>query len=543
MPRSRLGPLALEAQLSRSGSCSTWRAVHVEAHKQLAVKVFKLPFGGTDDARREFAHEWEVLKRLRHPGIARCYGGGFEGGDAYLAYDLIEGYTLTERVQDRARLPWENVLDVAERLTDAVRLAHDQQVIHAGLNPDKVMLTPEGDPVILNYRAQRLTSVYRSGKPPSAFELAFQPPEVLEDPRSASAKSDLYSLGAVLFYALTGKAPVEGNDAESVAAAVATAKPEKVATLVLDCPVWLSALIEQLLEKDPLARPHGAPAVLLGLKEVRRRTSQHSGVAEHVSGGFSPLRLAADKDEARQLLGKASAELDSDEEADGTSFYERPLFLAGALVALIGLVAWLMMPPSIESLRQDAEHLLATDNWTQWRTAKTEYLEPLLRRDPSGPHSDWARDRIDEIEMRAAEMELEVKARTGRPLRGEGERLYAEARQYQQFGDVATALDKYRALVTLLDDDSPRDRPYVNLARRQITTIQSQENFSSERRELVVRKIAEAKQKIADGRTVEARTILQSIIELYGENLELKPLVSEAQDMLRQLAAGTEETS
>ena len=98
MPRSRLGPLAIESRLGDHPSqSSVWRAIHVQQQKAIAVKVFQAPFGGTPEARAELAREWEILKKLSHPAIVRCFGGGFEETDAYLAYELIEGETLASQ--------------------------------------------------------------------------------------------------------------------------------------------------------------------------------------------------------------------------------------------------------------------------------------------------------------------------------------------------------------------------------------------------------------------------------------------------------------
>ncbi|MGV3484106.1 MAG: protein kinase domain-containing protein, partial [Planctomycetaceae bacterium] len=111
MPRSRLGPLALEAKLGDHPSQSiVWRAVHIDLHRAVAVKVFTTPFGGTLEGREAFAEEWEALKRLQHPAIARCYGGGFEETDAYLAYEFIEGETLSQQLERRGRLNWDAVV-------------------------------------------------------------------------------------------------------------------------------------------------------------------------------------------------------------------------------------------------------------------------------------------------------------------------------------------------------------------------------------------------------------------------------------------------
>lgn len=533
MARSRLGPLALETKLGNEPAhSSVWRAVHVELRRSVAVKVFHLPFGGTPEARREFAREWETLKRLRHSAIARCYGGGFDGNDAFLAYEIVDGESLAERVTRRDRLPWETVLDEAEPLAEALEYAHERQIVHGALVPDKIRLAGI-NPTILDYRVDRFGSMYRSQRPPSPFELAFRAPEVLEAPHHASPKSDLYSLGALLFYSLAGRPPIEGDTVAEVTRAAASVVPPKVATLVLDCPIWLSSLVAQLLEKNPSSRPHGAAAVLLALREVRRRASAGMGVAEHASGGFSPLRVDADKAEARALLGHLPDE--EEEVPDGTAFYERAWFLIASLVAMVGVIGWFIWPLNESQLRTKAEALMAEGNRTALTQAKNQYLEPLLRKYPQGEHAGWAQEQIDQIEMLEAERLLDLKLRRGAKLSGEGERLYAAARQYEQFGDVATALDQYDSLVTLLGNRE-KQRPFVNLARRQIASIKANERRAGEGHEIVAEKLAEADMLVRQGKTIEARKIWYSIIELYENNREMAPLVATAQDRLARIA-------
>src|SRR5690606_34291646 len=134
MPRSRLGPLALESKLGDYPSQSlVWRAIHVEQQKAVAVKVFSVPFGGTPESRALLAREWEKLKRLNHPAIARCYGGGFEDNDAYLAYELIEGQTLASQLERRSRLAWDAVLDFAIPIAEALVVAHGKGICHGAI--------------------------------------------------------------------------------------------------------------------------------------------------------------------------------------------------------------------------------------------------------------------------------------------------------------------------------------------------------------------------------------------------------------------------
>jgi hypothetical protein len=512
-----------------------FRAVHLEHRRPLAVRIFTTPFGGTPDARRALAEEWETLKQLRHPCIARCYGGGFEENTAYLAYELVEGPTLAEELERRGRIPWEQALELAEQISGAIEAAHRAGVVHGALAPEKLVLSADGVPKVVDYRAERFRSPFRSMAPSTAEQIAHRAPELLREPAAPTHKSDLYALGAVLYTALAGHPPFPGNDPAAVQRQVLETKPEKIATQAMDCPVWFAALIDQLLEKNPSARPHGAAAVQLALREVRQRTAARTAVVDHVSRGFTPLQVTADKAEARKLLGRQVAPV---RRRSSAPFWERPVFLISALVAVIGLVAWLMWPLNDRQLAARARELLATGQPVQATEAKEVYLQHLLKKFPDSPHAEWAREQVAQIDMHDAEAQLDRRERMGRPPGSEAARLYSAARRFERFGDTATALDKYQSMITLLANSSnDEELPYVNLARRQVAAIKAAGGTTRE--QLVREKLAEADRLQADGAVIEARNLWDSIIELYGENRELQTLVQQAQDRRSQAAAGS----
>lgn len=526
MLRSRLGPIALETPLGdRHQSGSYWRSVHLQQRKQLAIKIFSLPFGGTPEARQELIEEWEKLKKLRHTTIARCYGGGFEGNDAYLAYEFIDGPSLEEQVDQRGRLAWQMVLDLAESLAEALHYAHQRGVIHGQLEPSQIRLAGLS-PVIVDFRYQRTTTAFRSRRPPAMEDFAYRAPELVAGSTDLNPKVDLYSVGAILFFALTGRPPIQGDTPEEMALNAEQQIPPQVAQEVLDCPTFLSVLLEQLLRKDPVKRPHSAEALLLAVREVRRRATSGASVIEHVSAGFSPLKIQADTKEARDLLGRAEQELKPPRPVR-TAFWESPVFLGAVLASLIGVVVWALWPPGQDDMRLKAEKLLAGGSRSELIQAKLQYLEPLQRRFPEGPHASWAAEQIEGVEMVEAEHALQVRLRKGLKLRGEGERLYAQAQRYEQFGDPASAIEKYRSMATILDD-VPEHRVYVNLARRQIADIESRGIQNDAAQKLVEKRLAEADDLMRVGKVSDAREIWKSIIELYDGNAAFRAQVQVA---------------
>ena len=527
MNNARLGAFALEEKLSGAGS--VYRAVHLEKHRTVALKLFSLSLEPNAASAAEFAREWEVLKSLKHPHIVRCYGGGLEGNQGYLAYELIRGESLAGLLKMRRRMPWEMVIEFALQICAGLECAHEKGVVHEALAPDKLLLDVDGHVQIADLRLNRSQqTVFRAATkltPVAAVYLA--PEQTLPGP--VTHKVDLYAFGCILFEMLTGEPPCAGNTVEDVFAAHQNAIPPHVATIVFDCPVWLDALVAQMLEKDPAKRPHGAAAVRLALQEIKRRVAEGTGVTEHAAGGISALKVGANRTDARKLLGR-----DEYASEPAVPFHETTWFLAVCLACVLavlaGGIAWTFWPLGPEQMLAKADALMATSEKQKWHEAREKYLDPLLAKHPGSEYAARAQGHIDVIEIDQAETRLRLNLRFSRPANSEGERLYVDAYNFEQFGDRLTALEKYQSLVTLLQE-KVKERPYVNLAHRQIARLQEDKN-AKDRREFLSDRLHKADQLAASGDRVEAHKIWQSIVTLYASNRELQPFVERAQDRL-----------
>lgn len=544
MPRSRLGPLAIETKLGDHPSTSTvWRAVHVQKKKAIAVKVFSAPFGGTPEARRTFATEWERLKMLSHPGVAKCFGGGFEETDAYLAYELIEGETLSSQIERSGRLSWENALEIAQGIADALEYLHANGVVYGAIAPEKIIVTGFA-PVLVDLRFDRFGSPFRSTRPPSIDQTARLAPETITSgtdnaPQPFNASSDLYGLGALLYQLITGRLPISGDTMQEVRANTQTQIPEAVASIVLECPVWFDKLIMQMLEKDPSSRPPTATAVKLALAEVRRRSLSRAGVAEHASSGFSPLQVTSqqEKDEARTLLGRGVVDLDAedeDESPDTTVWHDQPWLLFGGLLLLLVLLAYVAWPASEASLKSRAERLIALDTRASLAEAEDQPLRKILMRFPDGPNAHWAQEQIDRINALQFLHQLSIKIKNDLPIKNQGELLHKQAQQLSANGDFTKAIDKYSSMVTVLGSD-PDYATAVDAARHQIAILEKKSEGENDASKIVQTQLDKADLLLADNQVVEAKKIWDSLVELYGDNSDLKPLIDRARQRLLRL--------
>lgn len=537
MNESRIGPFSLEERLGGQRS-SVFRAIHLQQRKQVVLKTFAVPFGATEHAGSDFIAEMNVLKQLQHPHIVRCFGGKIDEAVGYTVWELVDGETLKELLARRERLPWDQALEFAQAIAAALQAAGELDLTHQDLTPDKLLIARDGCLKVADFRRDRVNNPWCfSSRKQTRSRLGHHAPEQLLEEKHLTPKCDLYALGCLLFHMLTGRPPFVAETAEALREQQLHAAPPRVSTLALDSPVWLDPLVAQLLEKDPARRPHSAEAVLLALAEAKKKELSKTSVTQHALGGFSALRMPADKQEARQLFGGRRTRDDSSNA--GVPVWERPWFLAIALIGLIGVFGFglslALRPLREDQLIAEIEKLMASDNPVEWRRAEEAYLQPLLARFPNSEYLPKAHEHLDTIAMHQAQQHAKTLQRLGRTPAHEGERLFVEAQRYEQFGDRVTALDKYQAMVNLLKPAGD-DRPFVLLAQRQIAAIASEKSSTADAREKFIKeKLAEADALSEQGKPLEARKIWYGLESLYGHNAELAPLLDQARERLKRV--------
>lgn len=539
MESSKIGAFALEQKLGGPQS-TVYRAIHVQQRRPVAIKLIKIPFAATDALRTEFLDEMHVLKRLSHPNIARCYGGKIEDRQAYIASEFVEGETLTTLVTHRGRLAWEQAVDIAEGICHALQAAQTADLHHHDLVPDKIVIAPDGHAKVLDFRKNRANnSLSGSTHKRSAERLAFQSPEQITS-TVLGTQADLYSLGCLLFFMLTGQAPFSG-DAEEIARQQQHEAPPRISALVLDCPVWIDALVAQLLRKDPLERPRSADVVLLALQEARKRAATGAGVTQHALGGISALQMNVDKDEVRRLVGRKK------NAGEDTPFYERTWFIATAmtlaLAVFVAVMTWILWPLTPEQMVARADLLMASGEATDRYEAEHSYLRPLVEDYPETEAGRRAQEHLDLIEMERTDSLLRRRRNLGKEPENETARLYLEALDLEESGNSAEARDKLQGLVTLIKPEG-EDRIYVLLAQRELTRLNNTSTQSADERETFINeKLAHVDALQKEGDVEGARKILGGIISLYGDNSEYEPYMGRVRKRLDELGATTQEAS
>ena len=390
-----VGGYSLERELGRGGMGVVYLAREVRLDRPVAIKL--LPPGMARDGtlRERFLREARTAAKLSHPHIIPIFTVDEVGDFVFFAMAYVDGETLTERVRRRGPLPPSEAAPVLREVAWALAYAHSQGLVHRDVKADNIMLeTATGRALVADFGIAGLVrdaAAVAGGEVIGTPEF-MSPEQALGEP--VDARSDLYALGVVGYFALSGALPFEGAQATEVLAKQATEPPPPLSSVVPGVPRRLARAVEQCLEKDPADRPRTAeelvgqlaleqrkeiPVVLRAFVKHNSRldglgvlfypfglllTSAFIGAAFGATaafgtllGGLTVLPLAILMNRARRLLKSGfghgdigvafRAELEQQREeravehGHGPSALERILQLGGVVGLGLGTAGWL----------------------------------------------------------------------------------------------------------------------------------------------------------------------------------------------------------
>ena len=275
---TRLGPYEVLAPLGAGGMGEVWRALDTKLGRDVALKVLPAELALDPERLVRFEREAKAVAALNHPNIVTVYSVDEVDGVRFITMEVVEGMTLGELIPEGG-LPVDTLLHLAIPLADALAAAHERGVIHRDLKPGNVMVTPEGRVKVLDFGLAKLTAVGDSGADPDLTATgltrggqllgtpAYMSPEQAEG-RSVDRRSDIFSLGSVLYQMATGRRPFVGETQAAVISAILRDTPSAVSQIKPALPAGLSRIVQRCLQKDPGNRYASAGEVRDELKAL-----------------------------------------------------------------------------------------------------------------------------------------------------------------------------------------------------------------------------------------------------------------------------------
>lgn len=251
MEIERLGPYNIVGKLGRGGMGTVYEAVHRETGEAAAIKLLSPSLAQEEGFRVRFEAEIETLRKLNHPNIVRLIGFGQQEEHLFYAMELVDGPSLEDALRQGRRFEWREVAQMGIEMCRALRHAHDRGIIHRDIKPANLLLTADGHVKLSDFGIARLFGYTRLTAVGNVVGTAeYMAPEQAEG-QPVDARSDLYSLGALL-YALLARRPVfRGKSLPEVLHKQRFEKPEPLRTYAADAPEAFEQVLSQLLEKEP----------------------------------------------------------------------------------------------------------------------------------------------------------------------------------------------------------------------------------------------------------------------------------------------------
>jgi eukaryotic-like serine/threonine-protein kinase len=261
MPLEKLGPYRIEKLLGRGGMGAVYAGIEEATGQRAAVKVLAAHLTDNADFRERFMSEVETLKKLRHPNIVQLFAYGEEGEHLFYVMELVDGKNLQDELQASRRFQWREVARIGVDVCRALKHAHDNGVIHRDLKPANLLVDRFDQVKLTDFGIAKLygaTNITVAGGILGTAD--YMSPEQAEG-KPVTARSDLYSLGSVLYALLTGRPPFASKSIAEVIHGLRFEKPIGVRRLAPDTPAEFESIVMQLLEKDPAKRIPSAFAV------------------------------------------------------------------------------------------------------------------------------------------------------------------------------------------------------------------------------------------------------------------------------------------
>lgn len=300
---TQLGRYRILGELGRGAMGVVYRANDPVLDRQLAIKTVFVPAEDADRKEYEarFTQEARAAGKLAHPGIVTIYDVGREGGMVYMAMELLEGVDLGTQAASR-RFSVAEAVGIAERVADALSFAHDRGVVHRDIKPPNIMLVGGGRVKIMDFGIARMRS--SDLKTQTGLMLGtprYMSPEQVAG-RPVDQRSDIFSLGTVLYELLTGTKLFAGNDATEIMYNVSQVRPVPPSRINRQVPAVLDLVVARALEKDADERYQDAHEFAADLRACLNELGIAPGETETTQRLERPSGRTPDNDDATEVL-------------------------------------------------------------------------------------------------------------------------------------------------------------------------------------------------------------------------------------------------
>ena len=270
------GRYSIEGLVGVGGMANVYRGTDLKTGNPIAVKVLKEEFLDNEELVRRFKNESKAISILDHPNIVKVYDVSVTDKLQYIVMEYVDGITLKEYLRQRGgALTWKEAVYFASQVLSALQHAHAKGIIHRDVKPQNIMLLANGSIKMMDFGIARFSRAQSQTVSDKAIgSVHYISPEQAKGERT-DARTDIYSVGVMLYEMLSGKLPFDGDGAVSIAIMQISDKARPLAEVAPDVPEGIRQITEKAMEKDPAKRFQSAAEMLDAIETFKKNPSIH----------------------------------------------------------------------------------------------------------------------------------------------------------------------------------------------------------------------------------------------------------------------------
>jgi len=304
------GRYEIEEQIGSGGMATVYRARDLVLKRYVAVKVLRDEFTTDEEFIKRFETEAQSAARLVHSNIVSIFDVGVDNGIYYIVMELIQGKTLKEIiVEERGPLPWKWSVNVAIQIASALEMAHRNNIIHRDIKPHNIIITEDGIAKVTDFGiAKAVSNSTITAFGTTIGSVHYFSPEHAKGGYT-DARSDLYSLGVVMYEMVTGRVPFDADTPVSVALKHMQEEPVPPIDINPNLPEAVNKIVLKSLQKDPMLRYQTATELLQDLRMALKNPSGDFVEEKQYDPTAKTQRISAEDIEKEQKKNKKESKL------------------------------------------------------------------------------------------------------------------------------------------------------------------------------------------------------------------------------------------
>lgn len=258
-------------ELGRGGMGIVYKAEDTKLKRTIALKFLPPELTRDADARKRFVHESRAAAALNHPNICTIYEVDESESQSFIAMEYIEGQSLKEKIQS-GPIKLAEAIDIAIQTAEGLREAHEKDIVHRDIKSANIMVTTKGQAKIMDFGLAKLAGETKLTKTGTTLgTAAYMSPEQTRG-EIVDHRSDIWSVGVVLYEILTGQLPFKGDYEQAVVYSIVNEESEPITALRSGVPMELERIINKCLEKDPYDRYQHVDELIVDLRGLKKKS-------------------------------------------------------------------------------------------------------------------------------------------------------------------------------------------------------------------------------------------------------------------------------